>query len=29
MPNADLKAAPVLLRYMLQHWRGVSVRNYD
>ncbi|AJY05674.1 DUF4124 domain-containing protein [Burkholderia sp. SIMBA_043] len=29
VPNADLKAAPVLLRYMLQHWRGVSVRNYD
>ncbi|WP_342702183.1 DUF4124 domain-containing protein [Burkholderia arboris] len=29
VPNADLKAQPVFLRYMTKRWRGISVRDYD
>ncbi|MET3819779.1 hypothetical protein ACVK00_004210 [Burkholderia sp. PvR073] len=29
VPNADLKARPVFLRYMTKHWRAISMRDYD
>jgi len=29
VPNADLKAQPVFLRYMTKHWRAISMRDYD
>ncbi|AFQ48095.1 M949_RS01915 family surface polysaccharide biosynthesis protein [Burkholderia cepacia] len=29
VPNADLKARPVFLRYMTKHWRAVSLHNYE
>ncbi|CAB3745852.1 hypothetical protein GQ57_10885 [Burkholderia sp. MSh2] len=28
VPNADLKAHPVFLRYMTKHWRGISLHDY-